>query len=145
MSAIETQGTRFFWSSSTGLSTTNEIDQVQNWSGLGGASPSIDVTDLGSTAREKIPGLRDPGELSLGLLYNPATDTGQYILRIDAGLRAKRKMCVKWSTTGDANGLGMKFDAYSGGIEINGAEDDVMKGTATIILAGAASETTFAT
>lgn len=142
--AIETQGTRFFWSTSTAASTANVIGQVMNWSGLGGTAPVIDITHLGSTAREKLMGLRDPGELSLGLIYS-ATDTGQNLLQTDAGLRAQRKMTIKWSTSGEGNGYGCEFTAYSGGLDITGSEDDKVTASAQIIVANAVTHTTYAT
>ena len=142
--AYETQGTRFFWSASTTLSTAVEINEVQNWSGLGGTAPVIDVTHLGSTAREKMMGLRDPGELSLGLIYN-ATDAGQVALEADAASRTQRKMAIKWSTSGGANGLGCEFLAYCGGLDISGAEDDKVVASAQIIVANAVTHTTLTT
>ena len=141
--AYETQGTKFFWSASTSRSTAIEIGQVQNWSGLGGTAPVIDVTHLGSTAREKMMGLRDPGELTLGLIYS-AGDTGQSALQTDAGTRTLRKMTVKWSTV-SADGQECHFDAYSGGLEISGAEDDKVAASAQIIIADAVTHTTYAT
>jgi len=142
--AIETQGTRFFWSTSTAKSTAQEILGVEGWDGLGGVSPVIDVTNLKSTAREKKAGIRDPGELSLTLHYDPTTGTGQHALRTDAGLRLTRKMVVKYSTV-DANGIGLEVNAQSGGVAISGTVDDKVMGTAQIILQNAVTETTFAT
>ena len=141
--AYETQGTRFFWSTSTAGSTAQEITQVQNWSGLGGTAPVIDVTHLGSTAREKMMGLRDPGELTLSMIYD-ATAAGQVALQADAGSRTLRKMTIHWSTV-SANGLGCEFFAYSGGLEITGAEDDKVMASAQIIIANAVTHTTYAT
>ena len=143
MSAYETQGTKFFWSTSTSRSTAQQINKVRNWSGLGGTAPVIDVTNLASTAREKMMGLRDPGELTLGLWYD-ATDTGQVALQTDAGTRTLRKMVIKWSTV-SANGYEAKFDAYSGGIDISGAEDGAVEASCQIIVANAVSHTTYAT
>ena len=142
--AYETQGTRFFWSTSTAGSTAQEITQVQNWSGLGGTAPVIDVTHLGSTAREKMMGLRDPGEMTLGLIYDAAA-AGQVALEADAASRTKRKMTIHWSTNGAANGLGCEFDAYCGGLDISGAEDDKVVASAQIIVANAVTHTTYAT
>jgi len=146
MQTLETQQTRFFWSTSTALSTSLEILGVLNWSGLGGTAPVINVTDLKSTAQEKKIGLRDGGELTLGINYNPSTviSPGLEALEADAGTRTMRKMAIKWSTV-DANGLGKEFMAYCGGVTIDGSEDDVVKGSVQIVLAGGASNTTFAT
>lgn len=141
--SIETQGTKFFWSTSTALSTAQEIQPVRNWSGLGGTAPVIDVTHLQSTSREKKIGLRDPGELSLGMLYDD-TDVGQLALQADAATRTLRKMAIKWSTV-DANGVGVEFNAYSGGLEISGSEDGVVEASCQIVIANAVTNTTFAT
>ena len=146
MQTMETQQTRFFWSASTALSTAVEILGVLNWSGLGGTAPVINVSDLKSTAQEKKIGLRDGGELTLGINYHSDTSIspGLAALEADAGTRTMRKMAIKWSTV-DANGLGKKFDAYCGGVTIDGSEDDVVKGSVQIVLAGGASNTTFST
>lgn len=141
--AYETQGAKFFWSTSTAGSTANVIGNVRNWSGLGGSAPVIDVTHLGSTAREKMMGLRDAGELTLGLWYD-AADTGQALLQTDAAARNQRKMTIKWSTV-SANGLGCEFAAYCGGLDISGAEDGAVEASCQIIVANAVTHTTYAT
>lgn len=143
--AYETQKTRFFWSTSTAASTNSsaEILQVRNWSGLGGSAPVIDVTHLGSTSREKMMGLRDSGELTIGLWYD-SEDAGQTALQTDAGARTLKKMVIKWSTV-SANGLGCEFLAYSGGLDISGSEDGAVEASAQIIIANAVTHTTYAT
>ena len=146
MQTVETQGTRFFWSTSTALSTAQEILGVKNFSGFGGTSPVIDTSDLQSTAREKRMGLRDAGELTLGINYNPTTSVsaGVAAMEADAGTRTMRKLAIAFSTV-DANGLGKKVDAYCGGVTIDGSEDGVITGSIQIVFAGGASNTTFAT
>ena len=148
--AYETQGTRFFWSTAVHVegstvagSTSQEINGVVNWSGLGGNSPVIDVTDLNSTAREKRSGLRDPGELTLGLIYN-ATDAGQVALQAAASGRTRHKMVIHWSTV-DANGQGCEFLAFCGGLEISGDIDDKVMGSAQIVISYGVTHTTYAT
>ena len=139
MQTVETQGTKFFWSTSTALSTAQEILGVKTLSGFGGTSPVIDVSDVNSTAREKRMGLRDAGEISLGINYNPSTSIspGLAAMEADAGTRTLRKFCMKYSSV-DANGLGKKADAYCGGVTIDMAEDDVWRGSVQLILAGGA-------
>jgi len=146
MPTVETQGTRFFWSASTALSTAVEILGVKNWSGFGGTSPVIDTSDLNSTAREKKIGLRDAGELTLGVNFNPSTSIspGLAAMEADAGTRTMKKLAVKFSTV-DANGMGKKVDAYCGGVTIDGSEDSIVSASVQVIFAGGASNTTFAT
>jgi hypothetical protein len=146
MQTVETQGTRFFWSASSSLSTAQEILGVKTASGFGGTSPVIDVSDVLSTAREKRIGLRDAGEVTLGINYNPSTavSPGLLAMEVDAGTRVKRKLAIKFSTI-DALGIGKKVDAYCGGLTIDMTEDSVWSGSAQIVLASGASYTTFAT
>jgi len=146
MQTVETQDTRFFWSTSTALSTAQEILGVKTMSGFGGSSPVIDVSDCKSTAREKRIGLRDAGELTLGINYNPssAVSPGLLAMEADAATRSKRKFAIKFSTN-DANGLGKKVDAYCGGVTLEMPEDDVWKGSVQVIFAAGASNTTFST
>jgi len=146
MQTVETQGTKFFWSTSTALSTAQAILGVKTMSGFGGSSPIIDVSDVNSTAREKRIGLRDAGELTLGGNYNPDSTVavGIRALETDAGTRTKRKFAIKFSTN-DANGMGMKADAYCGGVTLDMAEDDVWRFSAQVIFASGASHTTFST
>ena len=88
-------------------------------------------------------GLRDPGELTLTMQHS-VTDAGQLALRTDAGTRTQRKMAIKWTTV-DANGLGVEFNAYCGGVAIDGSPDDKVMASGQIIIANAVTETTFAT
>ena len=146
MLTVETQGTKFFWSASSSLSTAVEILGVKTASGFGGSSPVIDVSDAKSTSREKRIGLRDAGEVTLGINYNSATavSPGIRAMETDAASRSKRKLAIKFSTV-DSAGLGLKVDAYCGGVTIDMAEDDVWKGSVQVILAGGASHTSWST
>lgn len=149
MQTIETQGTRFFWSTSTGLSTANEIKGCRTMSGLGGSSPVINVSDSNSTVMEKRIGLRDAGEITLAGNYNPSTtvNAALRLMEEDSANRNKRKFCLKFSTVGSdgVNGMGLKVDSYSGGVTLDMGEDDVWKFSAQLVLAAGASHTTFST
>ena len=68
--AFEAQGTEFFWSTNTTVASTSTscmIGEITDFSGPGGQAAVIDVTNLNSTAKEKLVGLRDEGQLSLSL------------------------------------------------------------------------------
>lgn len=148
LQTVETQNTKFYWSTSTAFSTTQQILGVKSMSGFGGSSPVIDVSDVNSTAREKRMGLRDAGEVTLNINYNPSTalNVGLSALEADAGSRVKRKFAFMFSTVDSTGGVGKKVDAYCGGVSIDMAEDDVWKGSVQIILAsGASNTTTFST
>ena len=146
MQTVETQGTKFFWSASSSLSTAVEILGIKTASGFGGTSPVIDVSDCKSTAREKRIGLRDAGEVTLTGNYNSASaiSPGVRAMEADAAARTKHKFALKFSTV-DSLGFGVKADAYCGGVTIDMSEDDVWKASIQIVLAGGASHTSWST
>jgi len=139
--AYESQGTMFFWSSagSTSASTAvaNAIGEVVSFNGPTGQAGTIDVTHLGSTAKEFLMGLRDEGELTLDINFLP-TDAGQVRLRTDRAARSLKKCVIKLNdNTSDAATTKLIFDAYCIGLAVQGAVDNALKGTVTIKIAGA--------
>ena len=64
-------------------------DRIHNWSGPTEKAKQIDVTSLDSSAMEFIPGLMDPGEVTLEGNY-VAGDTAQKGIRADLVARVKR-------------------------------------------------------
>lgn len=56
--------------------TYSVVGEVTDWDGPGGAAAVFDVTHLTSTAKEKMTGLMDEGQITLTMNYVP-TDTGQ--------------------------------------------------------------------
>ena len=98
--AIEAQGTKLFWSTSTAASTSASalIGEVTDFTGPGGQAGVIDITHLGSTAKEKLIGLRDEGQLSMTLNFS-ATNVEQVALRTDRAARTKKRVTMKFSDT----------------------------------------------
>jgi hypothetical protein len=80
MATFNAQGTLLYWSSagSTSPSTNdaNVIGSVVGFNGPSGSAPIIDATHLASTAKEKVMGIRDEGQVVLDIFYNPS-DTVQ--------------------------------------------------------------------
>jgi len=73
-----------------GSATAIKIEGFKDFSGIGGGAPTIiDVSDLDSTAKEKIVGLADEGQASFSFNYDP-DDAGQSALE-DA--RIDRTLC----------------------------------------------------
>jgi len=136
--AIETQGCKFFWSTSTAQSTAQEVGEVVDFGGPGGAAGVIDVTHLQSTAKEKMIGLRDEGQFTMTLNYNP-TNTGQIALVSDRASRTKRKALLKFSDTATSCAV---FDGYCLQFSVNGAADDKIVANAAIEITGAVTYTT---
>lgn len=144
MSNFEAQGTKLFWDDSTVAQTTgttgstgstkaaNLIGQVVGFNGPTGSAAKIDVTNLLSTAKEFLMGLRDEGDLSIDVMYDPE-DVGQAAMFADRGTRTRRGWIIKLSTSSKKlGGLG-----YCTGFAITGATDDSIKASITISITGA--------
>jgi len=77
MVALKSEGVCLYISSDTGSPATRAlIGEVVDFTGPGGQAAIIDVTHLKSTAKEKLVGLPDEGQISLNLNLDPS-DTGQ--------------------------------------------------------------------
>ena len=81
-----------------GTTTFETIPNVVSFQGPGGQASVIDVTNLASTAKEKRVGLRDEGQLSLSLHFNP-DDTVHQGLRTDRANRTRRQFKITFTDT----------------------------------------------
>jgi len=138
--AIEAQGTKLFWSTSTAASTSASalIGQVTDFTGPGGQAGVIDITHLESTAKEKMIGLRDEGQLSMSLNFQ-ATNVGQVALRTDRAARTKKKVTMKFSDTSTSIAV---FKGYCLSFSISGAVDNKVTANAVIEITGAVTYST---
>lgn len=137
--AFEAQGTEFYWSDSTAASTAAArlIGEVTDYSGPGGQANVIDVTHLGSTAKEKLIGLRDEGQLNMTLNLS-FSDTAQVALRADRATRTRRKCVIKFNdNTTDAAKTKAIFDGYVLGFSVSGAVDNKVSANCVIEITGA--------
>lgn len=144
--AFESQGTEFFWCTSTAASTSTAglIGEIIDFNGPGGQANVIDVTHLGSTAREKLIGIRDEGQISMTLLTSFSTaDGGQGRLIADRATRTMRKCVIKFNNnTTEAAKHKAIFDGYVLGYSITGAVDDAVKSNVVIEVANAVTYST---
>jgi hypothetical protein len=142
--AFESQGTEFFWSTVTTVASTStscRVGEITDFSGPGGQAAVIDVTNLNSTAKEKLVGLRDEGQLSLSLNLS-FSDTAQTAIRTDRANRTKRKCVIKFNdSTDDLVKTKAVFDAYCLGFSVSGAVDQAAKANAVIEITGAVTYT----
>jgi len=76
--AIRTQGTAIAYKVPPG-STFLPLGEVISFDGPGGRGSVIDITNLASTAKEKLPGLPDEGQLAMVANFHGA-DAGQQAL-----------------------------------------------------------------
>ncbi len=81
-----------------GTTAFETIPNVVSFQGPGGQAAVIDVTNLASTAKEKRVGLRDEGQLSLTLHYNP-DDLVHQGLRTDRANRVRRQFKITFTDT----------------------------------------------
>ncbi len=89
--AIISQGTTFY---RMGSSAFEEVVNVKTFS-FGGQANMIDITNLSSTSKEKAAGVRDNGQLSLNIHYNPG-DTIHSGLQADSLARSRRQFKMEF-------------------------------------------------
>jgi hypothetical protein len=120
------------------------VGEVTDFSGPGGQAAVIDVTHLGSTAREKRIGIRDEGQMTLGVNFLPA-DPAQIALRADRASRTMKKVVIKFNDTTEASSQKAVFDAYCSGFSISGGVDQKVSGQVVLEVANAVTYTTAST
>jgi len=137
--AIESQGVKLFISTNATVRTTNtQIMEIVDFTGPGGAAAVIDITSLDSTAKEKLIGLRDEGQLSFSMNFN-ATDAGQVALKTDRAARTKRAFQIDFS---DAATNVADFKGYVLQYSIAGSVDNKISANAVVEITGAVTYTT---
>lgn len=125
---------------STGISITltghsmSAIGQVTGFNGPSGSASVIDITHLGSTAKEKIIGLRDEGQVSLDIIYDTGATALHTALKDDRASRTKRIFDIKLTDNGAVSSQpsAFYFNAYVTGLSLTGAVDDAVKGSVTL-------------
>lgn len=123
MPALESQGTTLAIGDGGGPETFNNITRVVSVSGLGnGSSTEIDITDLSSSGKEFLLGLKDEGEITLTLNLD-TSDTYQTQLRT---ARDNRTLTNFQLTLTDSGPTVISFAAYvkTFGIDV-GVDDKV--------------------
>ena len=156
MAFLESQGNTLWWvvgtskahstnDGASSFSTVNttvggvKIGQVVAYNGPSGSAGKIDVTNLGSTAKQFLMGLRDEGDISLDVIYDPSTVAGTNAhteLFLDRGTRTKRGWIIKVSTGGSTVGTKIGGRGFCTGFSITGAVDDAIKATMTLAITG---------
>jgi len=134
--ALPSQGMKIGIGSGSPI-TYNDIPEVVSFSGPGGAGQVIDVTNLASTAIEKVMGLPDEGQLSFEMNYVPANT-------YHAALRAARaaKTLTKFKLTfTDTGAMEWTFSAYVTGFTVSGGVNSTIKAAVTLEISGSIVET----
>lgn len=114
------------------------VGEITDFTGPGGAAAVIDITNVQSTAKEKLIGLRDEGQLSLSLNFN-ATDAGQQGLRDDRSSRNRNKFVILMTdvaTGSSAFPSWCFFNGYCMNFSIAGSVDNKVSANAVIEIDG---------
>lgn len=91
----------------------------------------IDVTNLQSTAKEKMIGLYDGGQVTINTNFL-VTDAGQTKLRECLAGRTQGNLMLQLSTVSTSQYMAMM--AYCTGFSVSGAVDNVLKADYTITI-----------
>ena len=92
-----------------------QIANIKTFSGMDGTAAVIDVSNLQSTAKEKLMGLQDEGQFSLELDLDPA-DAGQIALLAARTAQAKKqfRLTLPTANTATFQGFAKKVSAAGG-------------------------------
>ena len=132
--ALETQGSVVAINTGTTATPTwTTIGEVKSFSGPSGSASVIDATHLGSTAKEKLMGLADEGQITLELNYLHTSDSGQSAVRTARTNRTKSEFQI---TLSDGSST-IKFSGYVLSFTVNGGVDALMSSSITIEITGA--------
>jgi hypothetical protein len=134
-SAIKTQGTLFQRQDPTlsPVTTYATIGEVTGFTGPGGEATEIDVTHLGSTAKEFLMGLKDEGTVTLDMNYI-VSDTQQQGLQTDRTNQTLRNFRIAVPNSPIDY---ITFAAYVQGFSISAAPDSKYEGSVTLRVSGA--------
>ena len=106
------------------------IGEVTNFDGPSMSAPAIDVTNFDSTWKEKLVGVPDAGQVTIGFNWIPSNGP-QSRLREDFGNGTLRVYKLV-PTAGDP----IQFSAYVTAISPSGSVDAKMAGSATLDITG---------
>ena len=108
------------------------IANITSFSGPGGSASVIDVTNLNSTAKEKLMGLPDEGQFSIDINFDP-DDSSHQNLRGARVSRTRTEFKINFT---DQNPASATFWGYVLGFAISGAVDQQVKAAITIEIDG---------
>lgn len=141
--AMESQGMYvcFSTSSATTTAVAAAVEQVNSVSGPSGSANVIDVTHLQSTAKEKLIGLRDEGQVTLDINFLASATNQQKLI----DMRARRIQSGLALLFNDVNRSAAKMMCYVSGFSVNAAVDAKLTASVTIEIDGPVTWTTWAT
>ena len=114
--------------------TFDTFSEVKDWDGPSGSSAVIDVTHLGSTAKEKRVGLCDEGQykVTFSRIFG---DTGQ-----ESAVTARSNRTLRNFKATYSDGTVGSFTAFVMDFSIKGGVDNIIDGSMTLEISGAYTE-----
>jgi hypothetical protein len=138
MTKIHAFGTILAWDPAGGSSYTN-IGQVTSISGPGLARETVDVTTHDNTSmwRSFIKSLKDGGEISFDILYDPDLGTHNYATGLLSDFGADSVIANFRLTFTDTGPTQWLFPGIVTGFETTEPIDDALKASITVKVSGA--------
>jgi len=129
----ESQGIITYWATTSVTATAagNVVSEVLSFTGPAPSANVIDVTNLQSTAKEKMIGLYDGGQITINTNFL-VTDAGQTKLRECLAARTQGNLMLQLSTASTSQYMAMM--GYCTGFSVSGAVDNVLKADYTITI-----------
>lgn len=131
MTALESQGVELYIDE--GASPFTLVGELVSFSGPDGQASVIDVTNLSSTARQKLMGVSDEGQISLELNLDPG-NSGQDALRSQRDARTANNYSLNLN---DASGTILTFSAFCLQFALSGGVDEKLSLSCTLEIDGA--------
>ena len=107
------------------------IGEVTTWDGPGGSANMYETTHLASTAKEKMIGLPDEGQLTLSINWDLDTDVGQQAAATARIGRTLKNFRITFSDASTGT-----FAGYVLGLASSGGVDDKVAGSITVEITG---------
>lgn len=122
-SAIQSQGTKLYYSDGGSPSAFTAIGNITSFTGPGGTANVIDISNLDSVKREKMMGLPDEGSFSFEVNLDP-DNSGHTALRNARTARTRLEFKV---TLTDSSPTNLLFFGYVLNFSMSGAVDAAVK------------------
>lgn len=136
--AIQSQGTIVRYAPTGSPPSWTTIPEIRTIGGPDGSANLIDVTDLSSTGKEYLVGLKDEGAIQLGIFYIP-TNAVHGALRDAWSSRTQLQFQVQFADTGTTI---LEFNGYVQNFALSLGVDEPVTGNVTIKITGSSIPTT---
>ena len=110
------------------------IPDVVSINGPSGSATVIDASDLSSTAREKVMGLMDEGQVTLEMHYLPDNAVHE-TLRAARAAKTLKSFVITFTDTVPATWF--RFNAYVTGFAVTSGVDQLLNASVTLEITGA--------